>query len=177
MLSAGILLYRRTPSGLDVWIAHMGGPFWARKHERAWSIPKGLVEPGEDTLAAALREFAEEIGTPAPQVGYTLLGDFRQRSGKVVRAYVAEALAGFDVDTVTSNTFEMEWPRGSGVLRAFPEIDAARWVPLAEARELVVAGQVPLLEALSDHAPPPEHTPPPNVTPPPNLTPPGTAAS
>lgn len=148
-ISAGILLHRGRPdTTLDVWIAHMGGPFWAHKQQQAWSIPKGLVEPGEDTLAAALREFAEEIGTAAPDVDYELLGDFRQRSGKTVRAYTAEAPAGFDVAVVASNTFELEWPRGSGVLRAYPEIDAARWVAIEEARLLVAAGQVAVLDAL-----------------------------
>ncbi|RFA20091.1 DNA mismatch repair protein MutT [Subtercola boreus] len=150
MLSAGILLYRGDGGTLEVWIGHMGGPFWARKDEQAWSIPKGLVDAGEDTLAAARREFAEEIGVPAPDVAYELLGDFRQRSGKTVRAYAAEAPTGFDVETVSSNTFEMEWPRGSGVLREFPEIDTARWVPYDDALRRVVAGQEPMLRALAD---------------------------
>nr|WP_282957127.1 NUDIX domain-containing protein [Subtercola boreus] len=147
-MSAGILLYRQGAGGTEVWIAHMGGPFWARKHERAWSIPKGLVEPGEDTLHAALREFAEEIGAPPPPAPYGLLAEVRQRSGKIVLAYAAELAEGELVVFVGSNTFTVEWPRGSGLLREYPEIDGARWVPLAEARTLLVAGQEPLLDAL-----------------------------
>ncbi|RFA11636.1 DNA mismatch repair protein MutT [Subtercola boreus] len=147
-VSAGILLYRLQPAGPEVWIAHMGGPFWARKHERAWSIPKGLVEPGESTLEAALREFAEEIGAPPPALAYDVLGEARQRSGKVVCAYTAQLTGGLGVEFFGSNTFTLEWPRGSGVVREYPEIDDARWVPLGEARSLVVAGQESLLDAL-----------------------------
>jgi predicted NUDIX family NTP pyrophosphohydrolase len=145
--SAGILLYRRTETaGLQVWIAHMGGPFWARKDAAAWSVPKGEFTTNEDPLAAALREFAEEIGVPAPRVEYELLGEFRQPSGKVVTVYAAEA--DFAVDRVVSNTFTVEWPRGSGTVRHFPEIDDARWVGLAEARVKLVRGQLPVLDAL-----------------------------
>lgn len=148
--SAGILLYRRQRTGaadgvLEVWLGHMGGPFW-RRRPRAWGIPKGLLEPGEDEREAALREFAEEIGTPAPAVDYRRLGEFRQPSGKVVVAFAAEA--DFTVAEVRSNTFALEWPRGSGVVREYPEIDDARWFPLAEAREVIVAGQLPMLAAL-----------------------------
>ena len=144
--SAGILLFR-TPAGAEtqVWLGHMGGPFW-RRRPRAWSIPKGLLEPGEDERKAALREFAEEIGTPAPEVDYLRLGEFRQPSGKVVIAYAGEV--DFAVAQVESNTFTLEWPRGSGVVREYPEIDDARWFALAEAREVIVAGQVPMLAAL-----------------------------
>ncbi|RFA14112.1 DNA mismatch repair protein MutT [Subtercola boreus] len=147
-VSAGILLYRLRPTGPEVWIAHMGGPFWARKHERAWSIPKGLVEPGESTLEAALREFDEEIGAPPPALAFDFLGEARQRSGKIVCVYTAEVTGELGVDFVGSNTFTLEWPRGSGVLREYPEIDDARWVLLGEARSLVVAGQEPLLDSL-----------------------------
>jgi predicted NUDIX family NTP pyrophosphohydrolase len=145
--SAGILLFRRPgDEGTQVWLGHMGGPFW-RRRPRAWSIPKGLLEPGEDEREAALREFAEEIGAPAPPgVDYRRLGEFRQPSGKVVIAFAGESE--FAVAEVVSNTFSLEWPRGSGVLREYPEIDEARWFPLPEAREVVVAGQLPILAAL-----------------------------
>jgi predicted NUDIX family NTP pyrophosphohydrolase len=145
-VSAGILLWRRGESGPEVWIAHMGGPFWARKTAGAWSIPKGELEDGEDAFAAARREFAEEIGTPAPDVDYTDLGEFRQRSGKIVRVFAAEC--DFAIDALRPATFAMEWPPRSGRMRDFPEIDDARWVPIAEARDLLVAGQVPVLDAL-----------------------------
>jgi predicted NUDIX family NTP pyrophosphohydrolase len=131
---------------VEVWIAHMGGPFWARKDDRAWSIPKGEFEDGELELDVARREFAEEIGAPAPDVEYSRLGDFRQASGKVVTAFAAES--DFNVEHVVSNTFDLEWPRGSGRIQAFPEIDNARWVPLAVAREKLVKGQVAILDAL-----------------------------
>lgn len=156
--SAGILLYRTNPAGdragdavgvgdadVQVWLGHMGGPFW-RRRPRAWGIPKGLLEPGEDEREAALREFAEEIGAPAPPADYRRLGEFRQSSGKVVVAFAGRA--DFAVDEVRSNTFSLEWPRGSGVIREYPEIDEARWFPLAEAREVIVAGQLPMLAAL-----------------------------
>lgn len=143
--SAGILLYRRSPE-LDVFIAHMGGPYWSRKDAAAWSIPKGLCEHGEEPLAAALREFTEEIGTPAPAADYRLLGEFRQRSGKTVIAFAAET--DFAVDEVRSNTFPLEWPPRSGRIQKFPEIDDARWLPVAIAREKLVTGQLPILDAL-----------------------------
>ncbi|QYI98945.1 NUDIX domain-containing protein [Curtobacterium flaccumfaciens pv. flaccumfaciens] len=126
----------------------MGGPFW-RNRPRAWSIPKGLVEAGEEPLGTALREFAEEIGVPAPVAADDLtdLGEFRQASGKRVRVFAARA-SGFSVDTVRSNTVRLELPRGSGRFVEVPEVDDARWVGLDEARELVVAGQVAALDAL-----------------------------
>ena len=122
--SAGILLYRRTPA-LEVWIAHMGGPLWARKDEGAWSIPKGLLEAGEEPLEAALREFAEETGEPAPDVDYELLGEFTYTSGKVVIAFTAES--DFTTD-IHSNEFELEWPPRSGRMQSYPEMDRARVV-------------------------------------------------
>ena len=147
MLSAGILLYRVTNAAEpEVWIAHMGGPFWARKDAAAWSIPKGEYQPGDDPFDAARREFEEEIGVPAPEADYRLLGEFRQPSGKVVTVFAAEA--DLAVHQVVSNTFELEWPKGSGRLTEFPEVDDARWVGLAEARVKLVRGQVPVLEAL-----------------------------
>jgi predicted NUDIX family NTP pyrophosphohydrolase len=147
--SAGILLYRHGPDGLEVFIAHMGGPFWARKDERAWSIPKGEFAPPEQPLAAALREFREEIGVDAPDVEYAALGDVRYSSGKVVTVFAAES--DLEVAEVVSETFEVEWPPRSGRLQAFPEVDDARWVSLAEARVKLVAGQLPALDALERH--------------------------
>jgi predicted NUDIX family NTP pyrophosphohydrolase len=146
--SAGLLLHRAGADGVDVWIGHMGGPFWSHKEERAWSIPKGEVEEGDaDDLAVARREFGEEIGTPAPDGDPVALGSFRYSSGKVVAVF-ALAAPDFDPAEVVSNTFELEWPPRSGRRQAFPEIDRAGWVPLARARELLVAGQVPALDAL-----------------------------
>ncbi|OII07577.1 hypothetical protein BIU95_10755 [Curtobacterium sp. MCBA15_007] len=148
VVSAGLLLHRTGPSGPEVFLAHMGGPFW-RNRPRAWSIPKGLVEAGEQPDASALREFAEEIGVPAPvgAADLTDLGEFRQASGKRVRVFAAAA-SGFSVDTVRSNTVRLELPRGSGRFVEVPEVDDARWVGVDQARELVVAGQVPALDAL-----------------------------
>lgn len=146
--SAGILLYRRPDAGaeLEVWIAHMGGPFWADKDARAWSIPKGEYLHGEDPLAAAHREFAEEIGTPAPQADYLELGSFRQPSGKVITVFTAES--DFAPERIVSNTFSLEWPKGSGMVRSYPEIDAAGWATEPEARTRLVRGQLPVLDAL-----------------------------
>ena len=141
-MSAGILLTRRTPH-LEVFIAHMGGPFWARKDAAAWSIPKGLFTD-EDPLAAALREFGEEIGAPAPTVGYRLLGEFRQPSGKRLTVFTGEG----DAQFVASNTFEVEWPPRSGTLREFPEVDRAGWFSVEDAGVKLVKGQLPILEAL-----------------------------
>ncbi|UWD81083.1 NUDIX domain-containing protein [Curtobacterium flaccumfaciens] len=148
VVSAGLLLHRTGPSGPEVFLAHMGGPFW-RNRPRGWSIPKGRVEAGEEPLGTALREFAEEIGVPAPvsAADLTDLGEFRQASGKRVRVFAAR-VSGFSVDTVRSNTVRLELPRGSGRFVEVPEVDDARWVGLDEARELVVAGQVAALDAL-----------------------------
>lgn len=142
-MSAGILLYRRSP-GLQVFIGKMGGPFWARKDAAAWSIPKGLYD-GEEPLAAARREFAEEIGAPAPDADYTLLGEFRQPSGKRLTVFAAEH---GEAEFVASNTFEVEWPPRSGRVQQFPEIEAAGWFDLEEARVKLVKGQLPLLDAI-----------------------------
>ena len=145
--SAGILLYRRsTESQLEVWIAHMGGPFWAGKDERSWSIPKGEYLEDEDPLVAAMREFAEEMGTPAPSADYLQLGTFRQPSGKLITAFAAES--DFQPGQIVSNTFSLEWPKGSGIIRDYPEIDGARWFTVPEARTKLVKGQVAILDAL-----------------------------
>lgn len=146
-LSAGILLWRRSETiGLEVFIAHMGGPFWAKKDAAAWSIPKGEYSDGEPALDAALREFGEEIGTPAPTLDYVSLGEFRQSSGKIVTAFAAES--NFEVAEVRSNTFPAEWPPRSGRIQQFPEIDRAEWSTLEVARVRLVKGQVPVVDAL-----------------------------
>ncbi|ONH31088.1 DNA mismatch repair protein MutT [Pseudofrankia asymbiotica] len=150
--SAGLLLYRDVGGGLEVLIAHMGGPFWARKDEAAWSIPKGEYEPDEDPRAAAAREFAEELGSAPPDGPWIELGDVRQSGGKVVTAY---ALRGdFDPATAVSNTFELEWPRGSGRVQAFPEVDRVAWCDLPAARARLVRGLLPFLDRLLDQVAP-----------------------
>ncbi|MGN6405090.1 NUDIX domain-containing protein [Sinomonas sp.] len=150
VLSAGLLLYRRNGSApLDVWIAHMGGPFWARKDVHAWSIPKGEYTDDEDPLAAARREFTEEIGTPPPAAEYAALGMFRQPSGKRLTIYAGEA--DFQPERISSNTFPLEWPKGSGRIQEFPEIDRAQWFSEPEARTKLVVGQLPILDALIRH--------------------------
>lgn len=146
--SAALLLYRRRP-GLEVLIAHMGGPFWARKDAGAWSIPKGEHTTDEEPLDAARREFAEELGSPAPAGDVVALGSVKQSGGKVVTTFAIEG--DFDLDGFRSNTFEMEWPRGSGRMQEFPEVDRAEWVTVDVAREKLVKGQLPVLDALLQH--------------------------
>ena len=145
--SAGLLLWRTASDGIEVLIGHMGGPFWAKKSERAWSIPKGEFEEGESALEVARREFAEELGVAAPAGEPRELGTFRYSSGKAVTVFAQEEPS-FEVTELVSNTFEVEWPPRSGRMRSFPEVDDVRWVPLAQARDLLVAGQVPALDAL-----------------------------
>lgn len=142
--SAGLLLYRNALQ-VEVFLGHMGGPFWSRKDAAAWSIPKGLYADDETPLAAALREFEEEIGVPAPAAQYELLGDFRQRSGKVVTVFAAAVT---EMTFVASNTFEIEWPPRSGRQQSFAEIDRAEWFDIETARSKIVAGQLPALDAL-----------------------------
>ena len=144
--SAGILLHRRGATGLQVLIGHMGGPFWARKEDAAWSIPKGEHGPDEDPRAVALREFEEEMGSPLPATDLVPLGEVRQSGGKVLTVWAAEG--DLDADATTSNTFELEWPPRSGRVQQFPEIDRAAWVPVDVARVKLVKGQVPLLDRL-----------------------------
>jgi predicted NUDIX family NTP pyrophosphohydrolase len=145
--SAGLLLYRRSP-GLEVLLGHMGGPFWARKDDAAWSVPKGEYDPGEEPFAVALREFEEELGSPVPADDFLPLGEVRQSGGKVLTVWAAEG--DFDAAAAHSNTFTLEWPPRSGRLQEFPEIDRAAWVPVDEARTKLVRGQVPLLDRLLD---------------------------
>ena len=148
--SAALLVYRRRgEDGLEVLLGHIGGPFWARKDARAWSIPKGEYEAAEDPLAAARREFEEETGSPAPQGPVADLGEQRQPGGKVIVTYAVEG--DLDLSGFRSNTFTMEWPRGSGQIREFPEIDRAEWMSLGRASEMLVTGQIPILDALRAH--------------------------
>lgn len=144
--SAGLLLYRVRDSGLEVLIAHPGGPLWARKDDGAWSIPKGLVEPDEDLLAAARREFAEELGSPAPDGPVIDLGDVTLKSRKVVTAFAIEG--DLDTTTVLSNTFDMVWPPRSGRTQSFPEIDRAEWFPTDVAQMKLNAAQAEFVDRL-----------------------------
>jgi predicted NUDIX family NTP pyrophosphohydrolase len=146
--SAGVLLFRGVDEDLEVLLGHMGGPFWARRDAGAWTIPKG--EHGEQEAAwdAARREFAEELGLDVP-VGEPLdLGEIRQAGGKVVRAFAVEG--DLDPEAVTPGTFELEWPRGSGRLQRFPEIDRVAWFGLREAGERIIGAQRELLTRLRD---------------------------
>ncbi|HTT13979.1 MAG TPA: NUDIX domain-containing protein [Burkholderiaceae bacterium] len=143
--SSGLLMYRRRASGLEVLLIHPGGPFWINKDVGAWSIPKGECEGSEEPLLAAQREFREETGWSATPP-FLPLGSIRQRSGKVVTAWAFEGDQ--DPATLTSNTFEMEWPRGSRRLQAFPEADRAAWFGPDEARRRIIAGQVALIDEL-----------------------------
>lgn len=145
--SAGILLYRGAGPSLEVLLVHPGGPLWARRDEGAWSIPKGEYGEDEDPLSAARREFAEELGSPPPDGEPLELGEITQKGGKRVRAF---ALAGdLDATTITSNTFELEWPPRSGRTRSFPEVDRAQWFGLAAARVRINPAQAELLGRLA----------------------------
>ena len=147
-LSAGIIHYRRdTPPAVEVLLVHPGGPFWARKDDGAWSIPKGMINPGEEELAAARREFSEETGGTADGTAVEL-GRFRQPAGKVVVAFAVEG--DFDLAAFRSNSFTMEWPPRSGRRQEFPEIDRAEWFTLDDARAKLVSAQVELLDRLAE---------------------------
>lgn len=143
--SAGVLMYRRQGPAIEVLLVHPGGPFWAKKDDAAWSIPKGLMEANEDSQTAARREFAEETGASLtrPMVD---LGSFRQPSGKLVHAWAIEG----DLDTagIKSNTFEMEWPLKSGKQTTFPEVDRAEWFDKETALIKILKGQRPIIDAL-----------------------------
>jgi predicted NUDIX family NTP pyrophosphohydrolase len=143
--SAGLLLFRRRNAGVELFLVHPGGPFWARKDDGAWSIPKGLYEDDEDPLAAAQREFAEEVGTRVDGE-FVALGEFRLPSGKLLSAWAVEG--DIDAGEITSNSFEMEWPPKSGKRAAFPEVDRAAWFAPEIARLKLNKGQVQLIDAL-----------------------------
>ena len=148
--SAGMLLHRRRDDAVQVMLVHMGGPFWARKDEHAWSIPKGEYGPGTDTplddpKAVAAKEFAEELGSPLPDGPDLELGSIAQ-SGKTVIAFARAA--DFDAASCRSNTFEVEWPPRSGRLQSFPEVDRAEWFDVDTARSKLVKGQVAFLDRL-----------------------------
>jgi predicted NUDIX family NTP pyrophosphohydrolase len=145
--SAGILLYRRgTTLDLEVLLVHPGGPFWARKDDAAWSIPKGEIEEG-DAFAAAVREFEEEVGFK-PEGRFVELTPVKQSSGKTVMAWAVEGDC--DVSKVKSNTFTMEWPKGSGKMQEFPEVERAEWFTLRVAQRKILKGQLPLLWELTE---------------------------
>jgi predicted NUDIX family NTP pyrophosphohydrolase len=143
--AAGILLFRRSPSGLEVLLAHPGGPLWARKDDGAWTLPKGQFTGGEAPLDAAKREFEEEMGCK-PSGDFQPLGTLKQPSGKVIHAWAAES--DFDVTTVKSNLFSLEWPPKSGRMGEFPEVDRAAWFSIDEARVKILKGQAPFLDRL-----------------------------
>ena len=144
--SAGILLYRRTGGGLEVLLAHPGGPIFRNRDEGSWSIPKGEPDGDEPLLDVARREFAEETGQPAPDDDAVPLGSIVQKGGKIVHAWALEG----DLDPATSrsNTFEMEWPPRSAIRASFPEIDRVAWFGPADARVRLKAAQIPLIERL-----------------------------
>lgn len=145
--SAGLLLFRRSGNAFNILLGHPGGPFWERKDEGAWSIPKGLVAPGEEPLSAARREFAEETGHH-PHGEAIPLGSAKQPGGKIVHVWAL--LGDLDVAHLQSNTFEMEWPPRSGRRQAFPEIDRAAWFSLAEARLKILTGQALFIDRLQE---------------------------
>jgi predicted NUDIX family NTP pyrophosphohydrolase len=147
-LSAGLLAYRPAAgAGLQVLLVHPGGPFWRGKEDHAWSIPKGEYGPGADPASEATREFEEELGIGAPRGPRLDLGTIRQAGGKQVRAWAVEAPA-LEVDHITSNEFEMEWPPRSGKVQSFPEVDRAEWMDLDTARRRVVTAQATFFDRL-----------------------------
>lgn len=148
--SAGILLYRLEPQ-LHVLIAHMGGPYWAGKDAGAWSVPKGeFVEGEESALDAARREFREELGVDPPEPPYAELGTFAYSSGKRVTVFVVDG-TGFSLDDLSFGEFELEWPPRSGRTARFPEVDRVEWTSTDDARERLVKGQRPVIDALEKH--------------------------
>ena len=147
-ISAGILLFRKRPAGVQVLLVHPGGPFWARKDAGAWSIPKGLADEGEDPLAAAKREFLEETGMAIDGEFLDLGAHKQQGGGKTIVAWAHEA--DFDAESLKSNMFSMEWPPRSGKTAGFPEVDKAAWYSLDEALEMATRGQGSIIVALAE---------------------------
>jgi predicted NUDIX family NTP pyrophosphohydrolase len=145
--SAGIMLHRDGPLGREVFLVHPGGPFWAKKDEAGWSIPKGLIDPGEDPEAAARREFAEEVGA-VPDGPLLPLAELKLSGSKRLIAFALEG--DFDPSDLVSNSFEMEWPPRSGRMQSFPEVDRAQWFDLDSASLKLHLGQRPLIAALRD---------------------------
>jgi predicted NUDIX family NTP pyrophosphohydrolase len=145
--SAGILLFRERGGRTEVLLIRPGGPFWRNKDAGAWMIPKGAIEPGESPAEAALREFAEETGQPLDKVPFPLCS-IKQAGGKLVEVFAAEG--DLDTSAIASAHFEMEWPPRSGQLQSYPEAEEARWMPLAEARPMMLPSQHPILDALED---------------------------
>jgi predicted NUDIX family NTP pyrophosphohydrolase len=146
--SAGVLVFRGVGERREVLLAHMGGPFWARKDAGAWSVPKGVIEAGEDDLTAARREFQEELGLPVPDGELLPLGTAKQSGGKTIVVWAVEG--DLDPAAVVPGTFELEWPRGSGRVREFPEVDRVAWFDLATARDKLVKGQRPFLDRIAE---------------------------
>ncbi|MFD7135869.1 NUDIX domain-containing protein [Streptomyces sp. NPDC059894] len=148
--SAGLLLFRRTDTGVEVLLGHMGGPFWARREAGAWTVPKGEYEPDEPAWEAARREFREELGVAPPDGEAVELGEVRQTNGKTVTAWAVEA--DLDPASVEPGTFVMEWPPRSGRTREFPELDRVAWYGLDRAREVIVRAQSAFLDRLAEHS-------------------------
>ena len=146
--SAGLLIFRRREGGIEVLLVHPGGPFWRNKDVGAWQIPKGLIEPGEDAAVAGRREAEEELGLVL--AGELVpLGEIKQAGGKIVEAFALEH--DLAAEAIRSNMFEMEWPQRSGRMQSFPEVDAARWFGLDEARAMMLESQRPLLDRLAEN--------------------------
>jgi predicted NUDIX family NTP pyrophosphohydrolase len=152
--SAGLLLYRRRGDQIEFLLAHPGGPFWAKKDNGVWSIPKGLYDEDEDPLAAARREFQEEIGATidAPDGAFIPLGELKQKGNKIVHAWGLEY--DLDVTEITSNTYAVQWPKGTW--RRYPEVDRAGWFGVAEARVKILGGQAAFIDRLLEALHPPK---------------------
>lgn len=144
--SAGILIYRLSPE-LEVFLGHMGGPFWEHKDEGAWGIPKGIVEEGETLIEAAVRECQEEVGFKVDPKGLRELGFVKMKNGKEVHAWAYEVAPRTEI-TITSNSFDLEWPKGSGEIRQFPEVDRAAWFSINIALKKLINAQVEFLHRL-----------------------------